>query len=158
MGISRDVQCALAGPYTQTLVEAGRMPEALTTIDLQGRMGPTDYIDFLRADDLPAPICKYTDRFRRPGLAFKFVVVETGREYVWCPFQRYTNNQDCWSYGWGVGSCVLETVLNMCHDEEANHVNRMEGCDDCPFSSMRMRVGTLGRILDGTHPTVRLGH
>jgi hypothetical protein len=154
MGINPTASAA-AGPYSQVLIATGHMPEVLPTIDLQGRMGNTDYIDFLRAEDLPASICKYVDRYGRPGLAFKFVVVGTGLEYVWCPFQRYTNSPS-WSFGWGPGSYELESILNRFHDEEEGHGNRMAFCEECPFSAMKMSGSTLRRLIDGTHPLVRL--
>lgn len=37
----------------------------------------TDYVHFLTPDELPAPVCRFVDAYRRPGLAFRLRETES---------------------------------------------------------------------------------
>jgi hypothetical protein len=71
-------------------------------LDLNGRNGSTDYIDFLQPKDLTAPIMRGIDCFRRPFITFRYMVSD-GRNSdnmeVETIFQRYTDDKLCWTSG-----------------------------------------------------------
>jgi hypothetical protein len=79
--------------------------EALPVLDLNSctaRGGGTGYIDFVRADDMPAPIMRGEDEHGRPFVTFRLSVEEVDYEstnypndmvevtYVETLFRRYT--------------------------------------------------------------------
>jgi hypothetical protein len=70
--------------------------EALPILDLQGRFGKTDYIDFLTASDLSAPAMKGVDHLQRPFIAFKAENKVTGEKFTQVIFQRYTDDPGLW--------------------------------------------------------------
>jgi hypothetical protein len=67
----------------------------LDTFDLQGRMGLTDYIDFLTKNEVPRNVMKGIDRYRRRFIIIKIggfdldtnKFFRTGQVF----FERYTN-------------------------------------------------------------------
>ena len=68
--------------YLTSMIErTGTAFEDLPVLDLQGRCGWTGYIDFLKPDDLSAPIMRFTDAQTRPGIALRVKVKETS-EYA----------------------------------------------------------------------------
>ena len=70
----------------------------LPVLDLQGKMGPTGYLDFLDANEVSAPIMKGLDHAGRPFIAIKMTDTETNEDFVITVFQRYTNDS-CWTHG-----------------------------------------------------------
>ncbi len=67
--------------------------EQLPILDLKGRMGGTQYIDFLTPDELPAPLMKGLDKYERPFLAIKVKDKKNDYVFVATLFQRYTNDE-----------------------------------------------------------------
>lgn len=61
-------------------------------LDLQGRRGSTDYIDFLQCSELTEPVMKGEDLFGRLFLAF----LHARGVMVW--FQRYSPEWDYWTH------------------------------------------------------------
>ncbi len=58
-------------------------------------LGPlTDYIDFIKYDEVTAPIMRGIDKYRRTFIVFKFRFVQSDRvvKITEVLFQRYTNN------------------------------------------------------------------
>ncbi len=74
-------------------------------IDLQGRMGSTDYIDFLQIEDLKDhSVVKFKDCYGRVGMAFRAKIKkqfqdskESKRTFVFSFFQRYSNSMEQFS-------------------------------------------------------------
>ena len=78
-------------------------------LDLKGRRGPTDYIDFLVFEDLKYPIMRGTDFARR-----KFIVIKSlvgGKPSLDTIFQRYSNERYCWVNS-GI-NCLMNTCGGM---------------------------------------------
>lgn len=74
--------------------------EALPLLDIGDKMGGTDYIDFIRCEDMSAPVMVGTDSFKRKFVAMRIhVPIESGHSFVLTPFQRYTDSAGFWSYG-----------------------------------------------------------
>jgi hypothetical protein len=96
---------------------------ALPVLDLGGRGGTTDYIDFLKPEELAAPVMIGTDAWRRKFVAFR-LKVEGKRDMVMTLFERYSDDHSTWSCGTrgdrricdqlvGSGHCRPETMDNM---------------------------------------------
>jgi len=68
-------------------------------IDIGEKMGHTDYIDFIKEDEVTDSVTKGIDICRRPFYVIKAEVVDN-RGKVWPVFetffQRYTNNTHLW--------------------------------------------------------------
>ena len=62
-------------------------------LDLQGKMGPTDYIDFVKPWHFKETFRKGTDMYQR-----KFFCYNYG-DGVLTLFQRYTDQPDYWTHG-----------------------------------------------------------
>jgi hypothetical protein len=67
--------------------------ENLPILDLQGRMGDTDYIDFLEPADLKEPLMKGFDKYKRPFLAIKMKDNQDDHIFITTIFQRYKDNE-----------------------------------------------------------------
>jgi hypothetical protein len=85
-------------------------------LDIGNRVGYTDYIDFIKAEDMKFPIMKGVDCFRRPFLAIKVNVKYVGSDeelkkerydLVGTIFQRYTDDK----YSWAFGTCYHLNML-----------------------------------------------
>lgn len=70
-----------------------------SVIDIGEKMGHTDYIDFIKEEDVTESIMKGLDICRRPFMVVKAEVVDN-KGKVWPVFetffQRYTDNTDLW--------------------------------------------------------------
>lgn len=64
-----------------------------TFIDLKGRVGSTDYIDFAIPNEIEYPVMKGVDAYRRSFIS----LIYTG--WVVTFFQRYTPERKYWTYG-----------------------------------------------------------
>lgn len=107
--------------------------DALPVLDLGNRRGGTDYIDFLRGDDLTAPIMKGVDCFRRPFVSFRYAYAEDDykTQYVETFFQRYTDGT-LWVPG-GNGELSMGTNIVSSND-----------------AKMQVLYGRLKRIINGS--------
>lgn len=90
--------------------------EKIPTLDIGDRRGWTDYIDFIRAEEMPCPIMKGIDTFRRPFLAIKVTAKYIGSDteligkkfdLVGTIFQRYSDQ----SFSWAYGTCYDSNML-----------------------------------------------
>lgn len=63
--------------------------DALLVLDLKDRMGSTGYIDFLKPEELKAPVMKGTDPHGRPFISFRLLITESGKRRVETLFRRY---------------------------------------------------------------------
>ena len=87
--------------------------DTLPILNLENRMGLTDYIDFLVPEDMSHSIMKGIDAYRRPFVAFKVRAVRasegpsgsTGSSLHVCTFfQRYSDDTESWAYGCTFGN------------------------------------------------------
>ncbi len=67
--------------------------ERLPILDLKGRMGDTDYLDFLTPKELPEALMKGIDKYQRPFLAIKLKDKRNDHVFVTTLFQRATNGE-----------------------------------------------------------------
>lgn len=63
-------------------------------LDVGDRIGDTDYIDYIKLDELICPVMKGIDLLLRPFIVIKFVIEGQIRHQTF--FQRYTNNEHFW--------------------------------------------------------------
>lgn len=85
------------------ILEADQYP----TLDLKGRTGATDYIDFITMDDLgDNSIMKGVDRFSRNFVVMKLYI--DGRIILQTVFQRYSDNLSEWR---GCGNITPSPLL-----------------------------------------------
>jgi hypothetical protein len=73
--------------------------DQLPVLDLGGRQGNTEYIDFIKTSDMSAPVMRYTDRFNRRGIALHLRCTYgewNDLEVVLAPFQRYVPGLTGW--------------------------------------------------------------
>ena len=86
--------------------------KSLPILDIGKRIGYTDYIDFIKIDDMKYSIMKGVDVYRRLFLAIKVKITGTDLKYhyeVGTFFQRFTDNKSEWAYG----TCYnLNTLYN----------------------------------------------
>lgn len=104
----------------------------IPTFDLKGRMGKTDYIDFLTVDDLPQSIYRGIDHQGRPFFTFKIRDNLKNTVFVETIFQRFPNNRDLWVRGGHEGTMFNSAVIQ---DKE---------------------VKIIGEVLSGKHPRFKL--
>lgn len=132
--VREDEHCRRVG-YRSELVQALRSRHLslwrLPVLDLQGRMGDIDYIDFLKQKDVNSPLMRFEDKYRRVGLAVKlrgkadgniswnFYKGEGDQEYpirqmtsVLAVFQRYTDGN---SWVPGVSGEPIYKIYNEVH-------------------------------------------
>jgi len=96
------------GIQSKDIIEACGGLEQVTSwpiLDLNGRMGWTDYIDFLSSQDLTAPVMRGIDSYNRPFIALRYIVRNEdpakNRTCVETLFQRYTDDPIKWVKGTG---------------------------------------------------------
>ena len=73
--------------------------DTLPEMDIGNRQGSTDYIDFIRPDDVSATCMQGTDRFNRNFITAKFTDHKNNKPFVWTLFQRYTDDSNYWTIG-----------------------------------------------------------
>lgn len=84
--------------------------DALPTLDLGGREGPTGYIDFVRPSDLSSPVMKGTDTHGRPFISLLLEYTNRHGEVSTCVetiFRRYVTGSVWVSGGVGAGGDLL---------------------------------------------------
>lgn len=86
--------------------------EELPVLDLKNRRGATDYIDFVKNDEMTSPIMKGIDCFKRPFLAIKVKCTYKTEELeptevVGTFFQRYTDDESSWAFG----TCYMTDII-----------------------------------------------
>ena len=81
----------------------------IPVLDLKGRRGVTDYIDFLEFEDLKYPIMRGTDFADRKFIVIKSLVCK--RPSFDTIFQRYSDDRYCWVNS-GI-NCLINTCGGM---------------------------------------------
>jgi len=110
----------------------------LPIFDIGTRRGKTDYIDFIKYDELSHSIMRFTDIHNRPGIVFRLkgkseIVLEHIDQRVFRDgntlvlFSRYTLPSR-WTHAWGYSRNELESALNEYHEKEGRC-----SCPDCPL-------------------------
>lgn len=67
----------------------------LPVLDIGNKMGATEYIDFIREEDMTAPIMRGFDCFSRPFLVFHMKMGD--QVFLETVFKRYSSYYDkCW--------------------------------------------------------------
>lgn len=74
----------------ELILELDKFPE----LDIGDRMGNTDYIDFIKMDEVPHSIMCGLDKFKRHFLVMKLMV--DGKIILQTLFQRFTNEVGNW--------------------------------------------------------------
>jgi hypothetical protein len=134
--------------YKQVFADNYQPIDQLPVLNLEGRQGHTDYIDFIRTSEMTAPVMRYKDRFNRIGLALHLRCTYgewKDKEVVLAPFQRYTGG-NTWAFGWGRSQCFVEWAYQGA---------RKEGID-CPYMGSNVPAEQLKNILTGKDPVVEL--
>jgi hypothetical protein len=86
--------------------------DSFPILDLGGRTGSTDYLDFITVEDMEnLPIRVGVDRFNRPFIALRIIHKKEEEPFVVCVFQRYTNDKITWS----TGSCYGDRNFTPVH-------------------------------------------
>lgn len=80
--------------FSQCAIDIDTLPR----LDLQGRIGETEYIDFLNPDDLTESAMQFRDRLGRIGVALKFKD-NLNRVGVLAVFQRDADDSTIWECG-----------------------------------------------------------
>jgi hypothetical protein len=135
----------MKGPYANTFMECGYSWENMPSLDLKGKMGITDYIDFIKVNDMKNPVMKYVDKYGRPGVAIH--IVGDKEECVLCPFQRYYENENFWSYGWY--SDMSSEINKSCNMKKINNLFLM---------NRQLDINTLKILLNGKLPGYKIGN
>jgi hypothetical protein len=138
------------------------------TLNIGTRRGRTDYIDFLTQEDMTLDsIKRFTDVYRRPGIAFNLVTkkeidigmtsgpLPAGYTSVLAIFQRYTDMTST-SFGWGGSDCNMEHAINKAHDLACHHEDIISTCHTCPIEGRRFRATALRDIITGKNEYVGL--
>ena len=124
----------------------------LPILDLKERQGGTDYIDFLKTDEMTSPVMRFVDKFNRLGIALH-LRCEWGhwknKEIVLALFQRYTDDPNTWTYGWGGSQDFLHNTYFKYH--RGDHKNKLIlACENCPITGSRITTHLLRGIFTGT--------
>jgi len=122
----------------------------LPVLDLKNRGGNTDYIDFLTPEDMTAPIMRFVDKFRRPGLAF-LLRGPKNESGVVSVFQRYTENSRTWVYGTNIYGFL--SAYSHAHDPE--HTGScIDECPKCPaiLLGCSKSLDYVDELLTNKHP------
>lgn len=120
----------------------------LPVLNLENKLGNTQYVDQLLLDDLSSPIMKGIDQFGRPVLALK--VKGKGEDtkeqaFAIAFFQRYTDGST-----WQIGSTEGSNNLLTREYTAANN-------DNASFENPRF-LQMVAQIIGGTHPNLALVH
>lgn len=80
------------GVQATILLQAKQKGHTPQPLDLGQRQGSTDYIDFVRVDDMTSPIMFGIDVCRRPFVSV-LLSDKDGKQFVITGFQRYTDSE-----------------------------------------------------------------
>ncbi len=139
------------GEYKEVLEKNYRSYEELPVLDLGERQGRTDYIDFISRHEMTYPIMRFRDIHGRQGFALHLRCKwgeHKDKETVLAIFQRYTDPNSIWTYGWGNNNNFLENVYFTYH--QSDHTNGAMVCDNCPMHGSRITIEHLTKLLTNT--------
>jgi hypothetical protein len=101
--------------------------EKFPVLDLGDKVGMTDYIDFVRLEDVTAPVMRGVDVYRRPFLTLRVINRKTGKLSVHTIFQRYTDCVSPWCCGTRYER-IVETCLRESEKEFLTRLFKHESC------------------------------
>ena len=159
--------------YATVLSNTGYAVDDLPQLNLNGKQGHTDYIDFLTPPDMTSPVMTFRDRFNRPGIAILLAGKKPGQMVspLWCDekvntstlcnvlalFQRYTDETSRWSFGWGNSNSIIEKICGGYHEDHGHTGPTIMACENCPFVGASINTDLFQDILKGTNPILELG-
>jgi hypothetical protein len=124
--------------------------ETLPILDLGDRSGATDYIDFIKPENLTAPVMKGLDIHKRPFISLKIKRKDHDEVFVTTIFQRYTDHTR-----WNEVSS--QTVAGLNHPLNPD---RVPNKSFTPFEIVGSFSATeqeiCARIINGEHPIFTL--
>jgi len=148
------------GPYAKTLVQCGYPYEALPELDLKGRHGTCNDMDFIDPSEMSSNVMMFVDKFQRPGVALHLSQVEgehKGTEVVLALFQRHKDDPERWSFSWGPNDCrTIEDVLISVHRNIKHEGGTCPMCADCPIQVSGIHADTLAAMMQRTHSHIHL--
>lgn len=177
IGHLEDEYCRRIG-YRSEIIKALRSRKLslwrLPVLDLGGRMGSTDYIDFLQDKDMTSPLMRFMDARKRVGLAVRcrgnadgnvdFGKDKNRKEYrirdlssVVAVFRRHTSGNS-WVYGgyWEFG--VISRISRVVH--KPNHQLGCEAdlCPNCPLANRGQGriIQWTSNLIKGIDPAIKL--
>ena len=72
------------------------IPQNIPILNLGSRCGFTEYIDFIRWEEVTSPIMTGYDVFGRKFVVIKFLIEDSGKPIMQTFFQRYSNDYKFW--------------------------------------------------------------
>ncbi len=101
----------------------------LPVLNLGGRV--SDYITWLKPEEMEFPIMKFEDAWGRQGIALRLYSVSTGNKGVFVIFNRCAQKPD---FGMTVCDWKLFDELQQYHnDNSEDHLLHLFACVNCPF-------------------------
>lgn len=107
-------------------------PETLPILDIGGKGGHSDYIDFTSANDVNAPIMCGVDKYRRPFVTLRTLNRNDGSISVHTLFQRYTDDESPWCCGTFYHR-LLDTCIRATDREFLSRLLKHQPCGDNLF-------------------------
>ena len=92
------------------------LPKNTPKLEIYNRCGYTDYIDFLKWNEIEAPIMYGIDCYGRSFIVIKFIIIETGKKIMQTFFQRYTRGSSWMGCGHAT-SLLIDTIGGMSKDQ-----------------------------------------
>lgn len=115
------------GPYSFSQLKALICDcDNLPVLDLGGRV--SDYITWLKPEQMEFPIMKFEDLWGRQGIALRLRSILTDRKGVFVIFNRDAQKPD-----FGVTVCDWELYRELHHYHNEHSEGHNLACSDCPF-------------------------
>jgi hypothetical protein len=95
----------------------GEKISTIPTLDISSRYGSTDYIDFIKDNEVKYPVVRGIDDFSRPFFVMKVINEKNGKRYMQTFFQRETHNSRLWMGCGHYGCPFLSTLGGMTKDQ-----------------------------------------
>lgn len=102
------------------------LPEDTPVLNIGRRHGYTDYIDFIKYDEVTSPIMYGVDCFQRPFIVIKFTVEGVTESLMQTFFQRYTGGE-CWMGCGHATPWLIDTCGGMSEDQQKLIQNIIDG-------------------------------
>ena len=102
----------------------GQEADKLPVLDIGNDIGLTEYIDFIKPEEMSHPIMIGTDCCKRPFISIK-VRHDNGEYAVGTFFQRYTDEPEIWAYGTAHGSTIYDDTRFRCPESFTNLTERL---------------------------------
>ncbi len=147
--------------YIDVFEKCGKPIDHVPILDLGNRIGNrighTDYIDFIKPEELSDPIMKFVDVYKRSGIVLRLCAKDKALDIIkdeydsdikkysntLALFQMYTDKLYFWTYGWGNSDSLISNVYII--DHELNHLSGF----DYTFSHSTVPSKFLEKLLSG---------